>query len=274
MFERWRRLRPERGPLWSIFLYDVCRRTCLALFRIFYRARARHPDRVPATGAVLIAANHQSYIDPPLVGGFVTQRQCNFIARAALFRFRPFGWLIRALNSVPIKEQSDTAAIKEVIRLLQDGHAVVIFPEGGRCDDGAMHEFKRGVALLMKKARCPVVPAAVEGCFDAWSRHRRPRLFGARVAVEYAHPIPHEELLRDGPDAALRRLEREIDAMRLRLRAELREQTGGRCPRPGPGDGPLAVASTAPDAAATIRDEREPGSASTTPMPTGPRPAS
>jgi 1-acyl-sn-glycerol-3-phosphate acyltransferase len=226
--------------------YRFFRGLCRTLMRIMFRAYSRYPERVPATGAVLIAANHQAYLDPPLVGGFVRFRECHFLAKADLFKSKLFGWIITGLNSVPIQEAGgtgggDVGAIKEILRRLDLGEAVVIFPEGSRTLDGAMHRFKRGVSLLVKRSSCPVVPVAVEGCFDAWPRRGRIKPFGARIGVMYGHPIPHEELMKDGPDAALRRLEREIDAMRLELRHEMRERSGGKYPLKGLGDGALGA---------------------------------
>lgn len=221
--------------------YRFFRGLCRTLMVLLFRAYARHPERVPATGAVLIAANHQAYLDPPLVGGFVRFRECHFLAKAGLFTHKLFGWIITGLNSVPIQEATDggggdIGAIKEILRRLELGEAVVIFPEGGRTLDGAMHEFKRGVSLLVKRSACPVVPVAVEGCFDAWPRNGKMRPMGARIAVMYGEAIPHDELMKDGAEAALRRLEREIDAMRMQLRREMREKSGGKYPLAGLGD--------------------------------------
>lgn len=208
------------------------------ILRFIYRVEVFDVDNVPPTGAFLVAANHQSYLDPPLVGGMI-EREMNFVARSGLFSFGPFAWSIKRLNSVPLREDSsDVTAIKEIVRRLEQDNAVVIFPEGSRTNDGAMHEFKRGVAVLVKRARCPVVPAAVEGCFDAWPRGKAPGLIGKRVAVKYGKPIPHAELMKDGPDAALNRLANEIDRMRRELRLHLRQKTGGRYPAKGPGDLP------------------------------------
>jgi 1-acyl-sn-glycerol-3-phosphate acyltransferase len=218
---------------------------CIArlIFKTIYRCKTIDKGLVPHTGPLLVAANHQSYLDPPLVGG-MADREMHFVARSGLFSFGPFGWIIRQLNSVPIKEEAgDLGAIKEIVRRLEMGNAVVIFPEGSRCPDGAMHEFKRGVALLVKRAKCPVVPAAVEGCFDAWPRGSAPRVFGKRIAVKYGRPIPYEELMQNGPDAALERLASEIDRMRLELRAMLRKETSDRFPPRGPGDGPRLKAA-------------------------------
>jgi len=206
-------------------VYWFCHHAAALVFILIYRVRAFHAKRVPTRGAVLIAANHQSFFDPPLVGSMISQRQVSFVAKSGLFSFGPFGWLIGTLNSVAIREDSgDAGAIKEVLRRLAGGDAVVIFPEGSRTPDGAMHTFKRGVALLVKRADCPVVPVAVEGVYEAWPIHRRlPRFFGQRVAVMYGEPIESRELMKDGPDAALRRLECEIAAMRAQLRTYIDE---------------------------------------------------
>ena len=237
MLERYRQRNPG-ASIPAIIFYECVRTSAMLLLVLLYRARTFHRERVPATGPVLIAANHQSFLDPPLVGGMAIQRQTSFVARAGLFKFKPFAKLISALNSVPMNdEEGDLGAIKIILKRLAGGHSVVIFPEGSRTDTGAMQPFKRGVALLVKRAKCPVVPAAVEGCFDAWPNFRPlPKLFGQRIAVMYGQPIPYDELMKDGAEAALARLAREIEAMRMELRAWLREETGGSFPKAGLGD--------------------------------------
>ncbi len=224
----------QRGFYWSIWALAM-----LALTLLF-RMRRYHLDRIPSKGAVLLVANHQSHFDPPLVGLCVRGRQYRPLARESLFRNGVFGAIIRWLNAVPLRDnEGDLGAMRTVIDLLRQGEPVCIFPEGSRTPDGAMHEFKRGVTVAIKRADCVVVPMAVEGAFDAFPRHRKlPRLWGGRIAIMAGSPIEANELLRDGPDAALRRLEREIDAMRLSLRRRLRASSRGRYPAPGPGDKP------------------------------------
>ncbi|MEN0019692.1 MAG: lysophospholipid acyltransferase family protein, partial [Planctomycetota bacterium] len=167
-------------------VYDVCRRAALALFIVFYKTRVVNKEAMPQSGALLVVANHQSFFDPPLAGGW-TPRQLAFLARAGLFKFPPLGWLISTLNSVPVSgDGSDAAAIRTILAELKRGRAVMIFPEGSRTFDGALGEFQRGVALLVKKAKCPVLPVAIEGAFDAWPRTKKlPSLFGKRLAVQF-----------------------------------------------------------------------------------------
>lgn len=232
---------PRRGPLQPV-VYWACWSFTMIVLTLFFRLRRFHSDRLPLTGPCLVVANHQSHLDPPLVAMCATRRQMHFVARIGLFKFKPFGWLIAELNSVPIREDSggDVGAIREVLTRLGQGRMVLLFPEGSRSPDGAMHEFKGGVALLLKRAQCPVVPVAVEGCYDAFPRHSRfPRLLGQRIAVMVGEPIPPEELLTEGPREALERLRREIDSMRQVLRSRLRASTKGRLPAPGPADAGL-----------------------------------
>jgi 1-acyl-sn-glycerol-3-phosphate acyltransferase len=239
LLHRFTRQRPGT-PIVRLLAYSGARLITTALLTLFYRLRVFGRERVPRDGALLIVANHQSYLDPPVIGCAIRSRHLDYIARAGLFESRVVGGLITTFNSIPIKEEGgDAGAIKEVLRRLDEGRAVLIFPEGTRSPDGAMREFKRGVALLVKRSRCPVLPVAVEGAFDAWPRDRkRPRVFGQRVAVCIGEPIEHEALMAGGAEEGLRRLEREIDAMRLDLRKQLRRETEGQTPAPGPGDGP------------------------------------
>ncbi len=222
MFERLRRKHPG-SSVGKILAWRFAQAACAVVLRLLYRLEVRNAGVVPAEGPALIAANHQSFLDPPAIGCRVSQRQLDFVARGGLFENRHFGWLIAFLNSIPVSEEGpDAAAIREILRRLGMGRCVMIFPEGSRTDDGEMHEFKRGVSLLVKRAKCPVVPAAIEGAFEVWPRTRkRPKLLGApRVRVLYGEPIAYDELMAEGADAALARIEREVRALHERLRTE------------------------------------------------------
>lgn len=219
---------PGKDPI-----YWLCWSICWVFLTLFYRLRVHHAERVPRTGPCLIIANHQSLLDPPMVGMAVRNRPSHFIARLGLFKNPMFGSLIRDLNSIPIREESgDVAAMKAGLARLGKGVVLIVFPEGTRSPDGEMRPFKRGVSLLVKRAACPVVPAGLEGCHHAWPRGQKlPSLFGNRVALCVGHPIAHDELMKDGPDAAMRRLEREVSALQLEARASLAASSRGRFPR-------------------------------------------
>src|SRR5262245_16993496 len=202
-----------------ILFYTFARATTRLLLRIVFGARAVGSENIPQTGALLMVANHQSYLDPPTIGSFVGRRHMEFLGRASLFKFKPFAWLISLLNTVPIQDdQGDAAAIREILRRLERGGAVLIFPEGTRTPDGVVHDFKRGAALVMRKAKCPILPAAIVGAYERWpERDKWPHLSGPHVRVKYGRVIPYEDLMKDGGDQAMTRLREEV----LRLKGEL-----------------------------------------------------
>lgn len=234
----------ERYPLqslWHILFYNICNRAVHAAYIVCFGYRRHGRSRLPISGACILVCNHQSHLDPPAVGSLAIGRGVHFLARGTLFNNPVFGWVIRRLNAIPLRRgEADLVAIKEALKRIESGAAMVVFAEGTRSEDGAMKPFERGTLLLLRKSRCPVVPVAVEGFHDIWPKGRaRPRLFSNRSAGIIGEPIGHDELMKDGPDEALRRLAREIDALRLQLRAQLREKTGGRQPAPGPADDPV-----------------------------------
>jgi 1-acyl-sn-glycerol-3-phosphate acyltransferase len=150
--------------------------------------RAYGTLNVPSRGGVLIAATHQSFLDPPLVGSAIPRPSC-FLARAELFRWGPFGAVIRRLQAFPVRQGTgDRAAIEGAIGLLKEGRCLIIFPEGGRTRDGKVAPIQPGFSLVARRAGVPIVPARVWGTFRAWPWfHLLPR--PSRVAVAFAPPL-------------------------------------------------------------------------------------
>ncbi len=218
--------------------YFICHCIFATILSLVFRARCHGGRNIPAHGPILLVANHQSYLDPPLVGMGIWQRQLHYVARQGLFGVRGLAWVIRWLNAIPIPEDgSSLTSMKEILRRLKAGHAVLIFPEGSRSRDGRMQPFKRGTSVLVERAGCPVVPVALEGAYDTWPRTaKRPKYFHGRIGVKYGQVITHADLMKDGADAGLDRLATIIESMRLELRDELRSRSRGRFPPPGPGD--------------------------------------
>ncbi len=235
---RWLRARDPGQPLWRIIVYRFSQMVVEWAVVLFYRYRVFGQGYVPRIGPLLIVSNHQSHLDPPLVGVAVRHRHIVPLARIGLFKNRLFGALIRLYNAIALKQdESDTAAMRRAVAELNTGRAVVIFAEGARTPDGAVHPFKSGIWLLLKRAKCPVLPVAIEGAYDVWPRRRTlPRLFGGRVAVKIGAPIPYEKLAGMDAREGLAMLEAQIDSMRLELREHLRRVTFSRYPAPGAGE--------------------------------------
>lgn len=213
-----------RRSLGQRVFYVLCRTFMHAALLVCYGYTRFGLDNVPREGGALLVSNHQSYLDPPIVGICVRGRQFHPLARVGLFKNPLLRAIIAALNAIPIdQDRGDTGAIKATIARLEAGGVVCVFPEGSRTYDGRMQPFQRGAAVILKRSRCPVIPVAIDGAFEAWPRTRRfPRRLFHRIGVQVGRPIDHDELLKDGADAALRRLETEVRALRDDLRRRLR----------------------------------------------------
>jgi 1-acyl-sn-glycerol-3-phosphate acyltransferase len=247
----------RRAPGWPrrrvLFWWTIVAGTIRLVGRVLYGARMRGIERIPRSGPVLYVANHQSHLDPPLIGSFVSDRPFAALARHTLFDGRLMGWMLRSIGVIPLDQESagDIASMRTALRELQAGRTIIIFPEGSRSPDGAVHPFQRGVWLLLKRADATVLPIAIEGVWDVFPRGAsRPRLRG-RIAASIGTPTSSRDLVALGPDIALERLRREIETMRMDLRHEIRTRTGGRRPKPGAGDMPYwtrEAEAPAPDA--------------------------
>ena len=204
MFDRYRLHHPG-SSLAQLVFYDLCREAVLLYFRVVHRLKRVDVLKVPPTGPVLLVANHGSFYDPPAVGCGIRHRQSDYLARASLFKFKPFGWLIAQLNSTPIKQGAgDAGAMKATIEKMKHGRLMLVFPEGSRNEAGEVGEFQRGIAVLLKRAHCQVVPVGVAGAYEAWPRKQKlPVPFRDKIVVCYGDPISSDELMQEGTEAAL-----------------------------------------------------------------------
>lgn len=215
------RLRNPGRSLFGLAAYEVIWLAARTLYGVLFRYRTFNAHRAPTAGPLLVIANHQSYLDPPAVSFALPRRHLTFLAKAQLFVNPIFGNLIRLLNSVPIQGTGETAPIRTALEVLSRGGAVLIFPEGSRTLDGAMHPFRRGAWLILTKSKCTVLPVAIEGAYDAFPRKKKPRLFRP-VWTNVGEPISAETLLAMGPDAGLAHLRTTIENLRADLAADLR----------------------------------------------------
>jgi 1-acyl-sn-glycerol-3-phosphate acyltransferase len=210
--------------------YTVAWLICSAVLRLFFGFRTRGRRNVPARGGVILAINHQSYLDPVIIGCAIP-RPVQFMARETLF-WGPFGRLIRALNAFPVSRgEADVRALREYVSRVKAGHAVLLFPEGTRTRDGRLQPLEAGVGMLAARAGAPVVPAYVDGAFRAWPRHRLLPRF-APVAVRFGRPIPVDRRQGEGRREHQERIREEIAARLREMEAEAFSRRRGRSRRP------------------------------------------
>ena len=138
--------------------------------RLLFRLRVIHPERMIQSGPVILAMNHQSYLDPPLAGS-TCDRAIYFLARRNLLNVPLLGPVLPKLNVIPVNQEGvDRTAIKTVIRVLQAGNAVLVFPEGSRTMDGNLQSAEPGLGLIIGKTLAPVVPMRIFGAREALPR--------------------------------------------------------------------------------------------------------
>src|SRR6516225_2326680 len=163
------------------------------LFRFYFRWRVFNPERVPLHGPAILACNHASFLDPPLVGAGV-HRGIHYLARENLFRFPVLGWILRNWQVVPVdREGGGAKGLKAILDQLLAGGVIILFPEGTRTRDGNLQPARAGIGLTVIKSAAPVVPVRVFGTFEAYGRHIKfPRPH--RITVKYGKPLDFEAL--------------------------------------------------------------------------------
>ncbi|MFL6528871.1 MAG: lysophospholipid acyltransferase family protein [Chthoniobacterales bacterium] len=158
------------------------------LARVFFRVRLVHRERSIRTGAAIFASNHQSYLDPPLVGT-ATGREVFFLARKTLLDVPVFNFLLPRLNVVPVdQEGTDRSALKALIRILKSDEATVVFPEGARTLDGNLQPALPGLGFVIAKTRAPVVPMRIFGAHEALPRGSSKLRF-CKITIVFGEPI-------------------------------------------------------------------------------------
>ena len=138
--------------------------------RFFFRLHVVHRERMLQSGPVILAMNHQSYLDPPLAG-ITCDRAVYFLARRTLLDVPLLGRLLPKLNVIPVNQEGiDRSALKALIRVLKSGNAALVFPEGSRTVDGSLQPAEPGLGLVIAKTLAPVVPMRIFGAHQALPR--------------------------------------------------------------------------------------------------------
>jgi 1-acyl-sn-glycerol-3-phosphate acyltransferase len=198
-------------------VYRLCHSMAKNLARVALNFRVIHPENLIEHGAALICANHVSFFDPPLVS-ICFQREIHFLARHTLYSNPAARWIFPRLNVTPIdQDRASMAGLKTAIRILKEGHRVLIFPEGSRSPDGTLLRAAGGAGLVAAKSRAPVVPIRLFGAYEALPYGAaRPKFTTATAVVgpplhfpESEYPSTKEgyQAISDGIMAAIAKLE-------------------------------------------------------------------
>lgn len=165
--------------------YFICKNLFRAVGFVFFGHRLYYPERMNIEGPCLVAANHTSFFDPPAVGSFF-KGDIYYLARKSLFNGAFMGWLLPRLNSLPVDQDNpEVSTLKRMVKVLKEGHKLLIFPEGERTLDGQPKAVgEPGVGFVASKAGVPVLPVRVFGAYEAFPRSAKfPRLGKSKVRV-------------------------------------------------------------------------------------------
>ncbi len=168
-------------------------------YEMFFRGEKHGLDNLPKDGSYMIASNHASHLDPPIVGGLLPNQVC-FFARKTLWKPGFPAWWLDQVGTIPVDRDggTDVTAIKRVLGALKSNKVIILFPEGTRSTDGQLQPAKPGVGLLACRTGVPVVPARVFGSFRAFGKDGRLRL-GTPVSVVFGKPLSPSDY--DDPSA-------------------------------------------------------------------------
>jgi 1-acyl-sn-glycerol-3-phosphate acyltransferase len=220
-------VREEIAP-WMAALAGAVRLGLKGLTRVRLEGEV---DEIPRTGPVIIAANHSSNLDVPVLGSTLMPRmgrRFQWLGKRELFDWPIVGWIARngGVHAID-RGAADVDAFRLAARILEDGHALFVFPEGTRSRDGRLGEGRDGVAVLALRTGAPIVPVGVTGSYERWPRGQKLPHPGGRVTVRVGSPFR----LADELPAGLDRREAKTAATDLimrRIAALLPERQRGR----------------------------------------------
>jgi 1-acyl-sn-glycerol-3-phosphate acyltransferase len=210
-------------------LYAGLRRVVRPVLRRFFDFRVSGLEHLPRTGPFIVAANHANYLDGVVLGAALP-RKIVFLVMPRVWRATPLHpYFHRHVGSIPIElARPDPGAIRRALRVLEDGGVVGIFPEGPFAREGSLARGQPGVALVALRAGVPVVPAAIQGTFQALTARRWhiPRRVPLRVRFGRA--------LRFSPPARRRFTQRLREDVTARIMAEIAALLADESRRPAP----------------------------------------
>jgi 1-acyl-sn-glycerol-3-phosphate acyltransferase len=173
-------------------IYRVAQTISYTYFRLFHGFRVQGLENIPKDKPFILACNHLSFFDPPAIGCKIP-RNLHYFARDSLF-FWPLGLLISSLNSIPVNRgQLDLGTLRKVLKVLKNGHPILVFPEGTRSEDGELQDPQKGLGLLVAKSSVGVIPARIYGSGKAFGKkHLIPRI-GRKIYINIGVEISFDD---------------------------------------------------------------------------------
>lgn len=211
---------PQIGMTW---LYGACHYSLRMIFDMFFRGEVAGLQYLPPSGGFLVAANHASFLDPPLIGCQIS-RQIAYFARKTLWKGGLYSWWLDTVGTIPVDRDGgqDVSAIKRVLKAIKQERGLILFPEGTRTLDGRLQAAKPGVGFIAIKTQVPVVPVRIFGSFEAFGKGGALRL-GTPVTIVFGPALPpavydepkagreRSQIASDRIMAAIARLERPVE---------------------------------------------------------------
>ena len=174
-------------------VYQFSTRIFKLFLLIWHRLKIRGTENIPDRGGVLLASNHASFLDPPVVGVGYRGRPVHFMARDTLWNSKFGTWWMTKVGCIPVSRGTgDIKALKLTIKALKEGKAVSMFPEGTRTEDGELQEAKGGIGFIIEKSGCVVVPAYIDGTYKAYPKGTK-FIKPHKVTITYGKPITQED---------------------------------------------------------------------------------
>jgi len=194
-------------------LYWTLKAVLTPILRIVYRVRIEGREHLPQRGAVILAANHRSFLDSIFVPLAIGWRRVTFVAKAEYFEQRRTAWFFRAVGQIPIERSGGTAsdtALASATGVLEGGGVFGIYPEGTRTRDGYTHRGHTGVARLARATGAAIVPIGLVGTDDIQPTDAKlPRLFRP-ITIRFGAPISPARIGDESERLALRALTDEV----------------------------------------------------------------
>lgn len=205
-------------------------------------------EHIPDSGPYLLLPNHQSVLDPILVQSAISRNDLHTLTKSTQFHGPFFRWVLSRIRTIPVRRyRVDPQAVRMLLRQLEAGHGVCLYPEGERTWDGSIQPLRRGAVRVILKVGVPIVPCGVAGTFDVWPRWSR-RIRRRRVRIRFGEP------LHLGRHDDREERERLLEETAERIRGVLSQLSGAPlAPVPAGGRPPGPAAPAEPDAGRSAR---------------------